>query len=145
MADLAKGFDGSLQIVFKHFPLGTTCNNAIAVDLHPQACEAARAAQAAQRQGRFWTFHDALFASGLGSQDAALDRVAQQSGLDLKRFAEDREDGEIAAKVESDVKLGIRLGVDATPAVFLNGRRAHDTRAEALRVLIAHEIEHPGE
>ena len=45
------------------------------------------------------------------------------------------------AKVKSDVELGARVGVDATPAVFLNGRRVYDFGTEVLEFLISHELQ----
>ena len=140
MAGLARGFDGKLQIVFKHYPLGTDCNGLLKADLHPRACEAALAAEAARHQGKFWAFHDALFAADLSTREAVLEVIAGQTGLDLQRFEVDRRQETVAAKVKADVELGILLGVDGTPSVFLNGRRVYDLRPQLLKFLIAHQL-----
>ena len=68
ISHLTEHFPGKLAIIFKHYSLGTECNEAVSVDRHPRACEAARAAEAARRQGKFWPFHDGLFASDLERQ-----------------------------------------------------------------------------
>jgi len=138
LLDLAWDYRTQLQIVFKHYPLGTACNPSLKLDLHPLACEAARAAEAARRQGRFWEFHNALFASRRG---VSLDEIARKLRLDVARFDADRQAAGVSDRVRSDVELGIRLGLDATPAVFLNGRRVHDLETRALRFLIERELD----
>ena len=62
--------------------------------------------------------------------------------LNLDRFEAYRLGETALAKVQADIDLGIRLGVDGTPSVFINGRRVYDTRGQALQFLIAHELEH---
>ena len=142
MTDLVERFDGKLRIIFKHHPLGNACNDSIKRDLHPRACEAAWAAEAARRQGKFWAFHDARFAAHLDDNQSTLVSIAQAVGLDLERFDAERRDESVKAKIASDVELGNRLGVDATPSFYLNGRRVFDTRARTMQFLVAHEIEH---
>jgi predicted DsbA family dithiol-disulfide isomerase len=137
LLDLARHYGERLQIVFKHYPLGAACNPTLKRDLHPSACKAARAAEAARRQGRFWEFHNALFAS---RRDFSLDEIARKLRLDVARFDADRQAAGVSDKVRSDVELGIRLGLDATPAVFLNGRRIHELETRALRFLIEREL-----
>jgi uncharacterized membrane protein len=136
---LARQFDGSLQIVFKHFPLDSTCNAAVKKELHPRACEVARAAEAAREQGRFWAFHDALFTA---SSDGKISpkSLVEHLGLDLDRFEAYRGGDAALAKIQADIDLGVRLGVDGTPSVFINGRRVFDTRAQTLQFLVAHSM-----
>ena len=140
-ANLVRRFRGNLQIVFKHFPLGKACNSSVKRDLHPRSCEAAWAAEAARRQGRFWTFHDALFAPDLSYGQNTVSLIAKELGLDLQRFEADRTGEAAMAKVKSDVELGVHLGVDSTPAIFLNDRRVYDFRTETLEFLINHELQ----
>ena len=140
MHGLAHRFPGKLQIVFKHFPLGSECNDAIKRNLHPQACAAARAAEAARRQDKFWPYHDALFAARLQGEQDTPRSLAGQVGLDIDRFQSDLEAPDTEAKIAADVALGVELGVDATPSVFVNGRRAHDHRPRTLELIIDHEL-----
>jgi protein-disulfide isomerase len=135
-----KGSRGKVQVIFKHFPLCKDCNPSLAENHHPLACGAACAAEAARRQGKFWDFHDALFAADLNSEQVSLEGIARQSALDLARFDADRHRNETLAKVMDDVELGIRLGVVETPTIFVNGRRAPDVRAQSLHMLITSEI-----
>ena len=145
-ADLARSlrplpeeFGPRLCLAVKHFPLSSACNPALRVDKQPRACEAARAAVAAQAQGQFWPMHDALLKADLSAEDA-LPRIAREAGLDLARFKADLAVPATAAKVQSDVELARRLGVAETPAVFLNGRRVQHFSPEVLRFLIVHEL-----
>jgi uncharacterized membrane protein len=136
---LAREFDGSLQIVFKHFPLDSTCNAAVKKELHPRACEVARAAEAAREQGRFWAFHDAVFAAS-SDGNISLKALVEHLGLDLDRFEAYRTGDTALAKIQADIDLGVRLGVDGTPSVFVNGRRVYDIRPQTLQFLVAHSL-----
>ena len=141
---LLRAWGGAVSAEFRHFPGSTSCNRMMQKDLHPHACGAALAAEAARRQGKFSAYHDALFAVQGPLDDDALRRAAQASGLDVARFDADRGGPEAAQRVAADVDLGIRLGVDETPVVFLNGRRVPDVRLAVLQlVLIAEESNKP--
>jgi protein-disulfide isomerase len=141
LTNLIKTFEGKLQVFFKHYPLGTTCNPSMETDIHPQACEAAEAAEAANRQKKFWAFHDALFASNLNSSPNMVSLIAAEIGLDLHQFEADRKSQTTIKKVESDIEIGNRLGVDATPAIYLNGRFVPDHRLQTIEFLITHELQ----
>ena len=140
---LARKFEGSLHIVFKHFPLDSVCNPLVKRELHPRACEAAQAAEAAHAQGKFWSFHEALFMPR-SAEKRTLKALVEDLELNLERFDADRKADATLAKVKADIDLGIALGIDGTPSVFINGRRVYDTRVQALEFLIAHEMEHAG-
>ncbi len=136
---LTHRFKDSLRVVFKHYPLDSACNSAVKRDLHPGACKAARAAEAAREQGQFWPFHDVLFAAHMGD-DATMKSLAGNLDLDVGRFETHRAGNAGMARIQADIALGSRLGVDGTPAVFINGRRVYDLRPRALLLLIAREI-----
>jgi protein-disulfide isomerase/uncharacterized membrane protein len=140
--DLRRDHGDRVSVVFKHFPMGTACNPTLARDLHPLACEAARAAEAARAQGRFWAYHDALFAAGWTSaSDPALDSLAVRTELDLARFQADRVSAEVAVEVSRDIEAGNRLGVSATPTVFLNGRPVPRLGQKALEILVSDALQ----
>ena len=134
-------FPDRLAVAFKHYPLGTACNPDVTRDTHPRACAAALAAEAARQQGEFWSFHDRLFASDLDATENVLFGIANELGLDLDRFEADRTAQTARAKVKADIEEGTRLGVDGTPTVFLNGRRAKRISLPVLELLIAKELE----
>ncbi|WP_169807958.1 DsbA family protein [Actinomadura hibisca] len=88
---------------------------------------AARASRAAARQGKFWQFHDALYArqsKRMNSgkiDDGFLRDIARTAGLDVARFDTDRRSAAVRKAVEDDFGFGQRLGVPGTPAFLING------------------------
>jgi protein-disulfide isomerase len=105
---------GAVRLVYRHFPLTWD---------HPHAGDAARAAEAAARQGRFWEMHDTLFRNQRHLDREALAAYAESIGLDVERFLRDFADPEIAARVARDMASGRASGVRGTPTFFLDGRR----------------------
>ena len=118
MLDSGAGF----ELVFRHFPLRS---------IHPHAQAAAEAAEAADRQGRFWEMNDLLFRSQRHLEDADLSRYSERVGLDAARFEAELIDPAIATRVERDVESGTRSGVDGTPSLFINGIRYRGPRDPA--------------
>ena len=106
-------YNGKVRVVWKHLPL---------VGVHARAMDAAIAAEAAKNQGKFWEFHDKLFANQQRLEPDDLKLYAQQLGLDLTRFDHDRENPEMKARVEADMAQAAALGVKSTPTFFINGR-----------------------
>ncbi|MEU7746037.1 thioredoxin domain-containing protein [Nonomuraea sp. NPDC049158] len=83
---------------------------------------AAVAARAASRQGRFWEFHDSLYAGERPRlTDADLRSVAAKIGLDLGRFDADRRDESVRQVVDGDLGFAAELGLPGTPAFLING------------------------
>src|SRR6202035_1899405 len=104
---------GDVRVVFKNLPL----------PFHDHARPMARAALAADAQGRFWDMHDRLFTLTGTVDRAALDRVARELGLDLARFDRDLDDPSLDARLDADGADAAALGVKGTPTFFVNGRR----------------------
>lgn len=107
---------GVVRLIWRDFPT-----------FGKESVRAAEAARAAARQGRFWEFHDALYArqprrmnSGR-IDDAFLRDVARRAGLDVARFDADRRSREVRGAVRDDFAFGQRLGVPGTPAFLING------------------------
>ena len=131
-----------LQVVLKHYPLNMACNPGLKlVDVHSRACEAAYAAEAARKQGKFWPFHDKLFATNLRDETIGMDALARDSGLDPERFKTDVEDISTQLKVHTDIGLAGKLQLTGTPTLFLNGRRLSSIRPQDVRVLIYHLLQ----
>jgi protein-disulfide isomerase len=113
LRDIEREFGERLKVLHMHFPLSG----------HLHAMAASRAAVAAGRQGKFWEYHDLLFANQSALESQNLEQYAQRIGLDVARFRVDRESSESEARVASDRREGERLQIDGTPAVYINGRR----------------------
>lgn len=141
---LRERFGDQLAISFKNFPLSTACNQALQIDMQPRSCQAARAAEAARLQGAFWPYHDGLFASDLSASEEALEQIARASGLDEEQWEADRGSDAVQERIRDEVKLGLDVGVDGTPSVYIDGRRVRQPSLEALTILIEHELEERG-
>jgi protein-disulfide isomerase len=100
---------GGTRVVFRHFALKAR---------HPRAVALAHAAEAAGAQGAFWPFHDALFADQGRLDDPHLWDRCERLGLDVARFEVDRRRPEVAARVQRDLREGMRAGVTSTPALL---------------------------
>lgn len=120
---------GRVKIVFFHFPLRS----------HTYAESAARAAVAAQRQGKFWEMHDLLFANQTALEPSDIEGYAERIGLDMARFRADWDSEETRAKVAADRALGERVGVDATPTLLVDGRRFEEP-VESLRAYVLESL-----
>lgn len=104
-----------VTLVYKHLPL---------TNIHPQAASAAAASWAAQQQGKFWPYHDALFDNQSQFSDAYYEEVATKLGLNVTQFNRDRKSQSAYAAVEKDAKLAERLGLESTPFFIMNGQGA---------------------
>ena len=110
---LVKAYPTQVRLIFKQYPL----------EIHPQADLAAAAAIAAQKQGKFWPMHDAMFAShGNLSRDNIV-ALAQKNGLDVQRFETDLDSTNVREAVVRDVQDGDHAGVEGTPTIFINGQK----------------------
>lgn len=127
---IVREFEGQVRLVFKHFPLSG----------HLHSMPAARAASAAQRQGKFWEMHDLLFANQENLDPALIERMAEELGLDMARFRADVEDEAVQAFIDANKDEGRRIGVDSTPAIFVNGRR-YDEPVEAMGAYLREELD----
>jgi len=111
-----------VSLVFRHFPLDTSCNGNVQRQMHGNACLAAYAAECAGKQGRFWEYHDLLFENGERLGRDALITYAQRVGLDGRAFEQCLQDPAIHARVAADIDAATRAGVNSTPTLFINGR-----------------------
>ena len=112
LAELERRYP-NVRIAFKQRPL----------PFHEHAALAARAALAADEQGRFAELHAKLFASQSALDRASLERYATELGLDLGRFREALDSPRVAARIDDDRTQADELGVAGTPTFFVNGRR----------------------
>ena len=114
---LEEHFGDDLRLVFRHFPLR---------NVHQGAFDAAVAAEAAARQGRFWELHELLGRSRKDLSPERIRHLADKAKLDLDRFDADLRDPALRARVEADIETGLASGVNGTPTFFLNGVRYDD-------------------
>jgi protein-disulfide isomerase len=108
-----KAYPTQTKLIFKQFPL----------EIHSRAFLAASAALAANKQGKFWRMHDAMFAHHDELSHETFVKLAQEMGMDVARFEKDMASDEVKKAVEKDVDDGERAGVQGTPTIFINGQR----------------------
>jgi protein-disulfide isomerase len=99
-----------VTLVYKHFPL---------TQIHPEALPAARAAWAANKQGKFWEYHDVLFANQAKLGEAFYLETATSLKLDTTKFNSDRKAADNF--IVQDFQLGRKIGIDGTPTFIMNG------------------------
>lgn len=114
LKELMKEFGNGIGFVFRNFPLS---------EMHPYAKPAAMAAEAANRQGKFWEMHDAIYEHQQNLSESFLMEVAEKLHLDMEQFKADLQSRELAEKIDSDFESGVISGVNGTPSFFVNGKK----------------------
>jgi protein-disulfide isomerase len=107
-----EAYGDRVRFVYRNYPLPN----------HPNARPAAEAAQCANSQGKFWPYHDRLFAEASKLNDVDLKRTAAELGLDTARFNACFDSHQFRSVVDADIQAGQDAGVSGTPAFFINGR-----------------------
>lgn len=106
-------YPGKVRLLFRHLPLDA---------LHPQARNAAEASWCAQDQGKFWEYHDLLFANAPKAGEDDLKHYAEQIDLDVKKFESCLSQNTHRDSIQRDIDEVTKLGMSGTPAFFINGR-----------------------
>jgi protein-disulfide isomerase len=109
-------YGNTISVTFREYPLPQ----------HSHAALAARAAETASLQGRFWEMHDSLYENRLVWINAtdtreALVSLAEKLGLDVERFRKDFDSDEVNTRLQADWDRVLSLELDRTPTVFING------------------------
>ncbi len=108
---LMQKYPGKIRRVFKNNPL----------EDHPFSLQAAAAALAAHRQGKFWLYHDLLFFNGPDLTEDMFTKIAKDLSLDMELFEKDRKSEEIAKQIAGEKTKINALGITGTPSFILNG------------------------
>lgn len=112
MKQVKEKYGDKVSIVYRHFPL----------DFHDRANAAAQASECANDQGKFWQFHDQLFANQRALTDQDFEKYSAAAEMDLAKFRECLASGKHAETVATDLKEGAEAGMTGTPGFFINGR-----------------------
>jgi len=111
VTQLRQKYGDKIRIVFRQAPL----------PFHDHARQAALASLAAHEQGRFWEFHDALFAHQNALDRASLEALAGKLGLDVARFRRSLDANTWGAYVDQELAEMRSRGIQGTPTFFING------------------------
>ena len=117
-------------IAHKNFPLPN----------HKFAWQAAVAALAANRQGKFWEFQDELYKNYNRLNNEKIREIAQQVGLDMAKLEADMKDPEIRALVRNDLREGANAGVRGIPTIFINGKLLRNRSFAGFKEVIEEEL-----
>jgi len=136
LKDLNKDFPDDLKIVYRHFPL---------IQVHKNALSAAKASEAASKQGKFWEMHNLLFekqeewAEDGNAKDKFMS-YAESLGLDIELFKSDFDSKQVQDRISDDMASGNNLKVNATPTFFLNGNKVSPRSYDEFKNLVDREI-----
>ena len=130
---LKEAYGDRVRVVWKDFPL---------TSIHPQAFKAAEGGQCAREQGKFWEYHDRLFANQQALEPESLKKHAADAGLDAAKFSACLDTAKYGDRVQEQMGVGTSLGVASTPAVFVNGRLVSGAQPyEVFTAVIDEELE----
>ncbi len=106
-------YGDQIKFVVRDFPLNS---------IHPYAQKAAEATECADDQGKFWEYHDLVFANQNAIDVDSLKGYAAELGLDTGTFDECLDEGKHSSEVGNDLEDGRASGVTGTPAFIINGQ-----------------------
>jgi protein-disulfide isomerase/Tfp pilus assembly protein PilF len=122
LKNLLAKYAGRVSLAYRDFPLR---------EIHAGADQGAESARCAGEQGKFWEYHDLLFASpDKLNKDGLLD-LARNLNLNEERFDSCVASGKFRTEIEKDRQDGMRAGVQGTPAIFINGTLVRGAQPEA--------------
>lgn len=119
----------NVKIAYKHLPLRS----------HNMARPAALASMAANEQGKFWEYHDKLFAEQKIGPDS-FDRIATELELDLDKFKADMSSRKLQQIVAKDTADAGRIGVTGTPTIYINGSKLKQRSLQGFQAQIDAEL-----
>jgi protein-disulfide isomerase len=120
-----------VKLVHKNFPLSK----------HKFAAKAAKAALAANKQGKFSEFHEKLFKNQRSLNDATVQKIATELNLDMAQFDKDKNDPAFQKLIVRDTKEARRAGVRGVPAVYINGKQLRSRSLRAFQQMIDLELQ----
>lgn len=123
-------YPDKVKLVFKHFPLR----------MHKYAAKAAVGSLAAKEQGKFWEYHDRLYANFNQLDEEKIIAIAREIGLDMAKFESSLSDPKTLAMINRDMQQGAGAGVRGTPTIFVNGKLLQDRSMSGFQAAIEKEL-----
>jgi protein-disulfide isomerase/uncharacterized membrane protein len=115
---------GRVALYFKNYPLDRSCNERLPGSTHPGACIWALGAVCARYQGKFDAYHDRVFSTELRNpQPADVVRIAGEAGLNAAAIQGCLDDPKAKADLAAEIAEGNRIGINATPTLYINGKK----------------------
>jgi protein-disulfide isomerase len=123
-------YPDKVNLVIKQFPLPS----------HKFSRRASAVALAADRQGKFWEFHAKIFENLKSINEAKVQEIAKEIGLDTEKLNTDAKDPAIQNLITRDVNNGRQAGVRGTPTIFVNGKRLNNRSLAGFQQAIEAEL-----
>jgi len=124
--ELLSKYPNDLNVVLKHFPLRS----------HKFAAEAAVAALAADRQGKYRELTQAMFKNFRSLNEETLKKYAEETGLDLQKFEQDRKDSAFQKQIQEDRQLARKADVRGVPSLYINGQPVTNRSPQGMAAMI---------
>jgi protein-disulfide isomerase len=138
LKEVKKEYGDDITFTFRHFPL---------IQIHNHAYLAARAAEAAGLQGKFFEMHDLLYESqdswsALPDPTETFESYATQLNLDLEKFKIDMFSEQVSATINADLEEAKSVGAESTPTFVINGEKLEENPRdlESFKKLIDEKI-----
>ncbi|MCD9189318.1 MAG: thioredoxin domain-containing protein [Pyrinomonadaceae bacterium] len=119
-------YGAKIRFVVRDFPL----------PMHKDSFQAALAANAANKQGKFFEYTEILYGRQNALDTASLKKYATELGLNLQKFEIDLSDEKAASEIRKDIEDGNSYGISSTPTVFVNGAKVRRLSADGFREAI---------
>jgi protein-disulfide isomerase/uncharacterized membrane protein len=123
MSQILSRHPGQVRVVFMPFPLDSACNSLIQRSMHPYACELARAAFCAGKQGKFQPVYEKIFDEQETLKAESAKEIAIALGLDRGAFDACLSSDEAKMAVGASIQEGQKAKISSTPTFFVNGRK----------------------
>jgi len=123
-------YPNEVKVVAKNYPIRS----------HKFARAAAVAALAAGEQGKYWEYHEKIFADYRNLSDQKFLDFARELGLDMEAFVASLKDPKHQRAISKDVKDASMVGVTGTPTIFINGIRLRNRSLDGFKAIIDAEL-----
>lgn len=134
LKSLLKEYGEQILVVYKNFPLDNKCNPTMPGPMHQLACDMATLARCAGQYGKFWPYHDQVFANQQSANQNLLKDWAKELGLSEEQIKTCMNSKGILDKIQDDIKLANKLGVNSTPTLYINGYKFVGRGVDALKI-----------
>jgi protein-disulfide isomerase len=119
---LVGAYPDRIRLVHRHFPLDGMVNPVLKDAIHENSGLLSMLAIYAQDKGKFWPVNDLLFRDAREKKKINLGSIGKESGIDISDFINRVNDRCLIDHLEADIRMGLRLGVTATPSYEINGK-----------------------
>lgn len=110
----------NIKVIHYNLPFDTSCNKTISFNMHPGACQMARAAIASKKQGNYWGMGALLYEKQPQNIKEILE-LAKELNFDLNKFENDMNSAETIIELQNDIDKANGLGINGTPTTYING------------------------